>query len=67
MSFKIAVLALVGLAAFGCTGNPTNAPSVEEAKAADVSRVKAIDDNPNLTAEQKANMKAHMNGGKGPL
>lgn len=63
---RIALIAILAAGCLtGCSSNPTNAPTVEEAKAADASRAAAIDNNPNLTPQQKAAIKSHMNGGKG--
>lgn len=53
----------------GCDSNPTNAPSKEDVVAADKKRAAAIDNNPNLTQEQKDMQKRMMGllpGGRNP-
>lgn len=57
---KIAMFALVGIVVGGCSSNPTNEPSDKEINDAVARRNKHIDDNPNMTAEDKARMKEHL-------
>lgn len=49
----------------GCSGNPTNEASVEDINKAVEKKFKAIDEDPNLTPEQKTEMKKHMGGPAG--
>ena len=44
----------------GCSGNPTNEPSASDIQKANIDRAAAIDNDPKLTAEQKAQMKEAM-------
>jgi len=57
------VLCLI-VAAFllGCGDDSNRVVSPAESQAADVKRQAFIDNNPNLTPEQKAIMKSHMGG-----
>ena len=59
---KLALLPLIAIAIFGCDSNPTNEPQVDEINRAVEAKFKAIDDDPKLTPEQKAEMKKHMSG-----
>lgn len=67
MSLKKALLVLLPVVALaGCDSNPTNAPSDAALKAADDKRSAAIDKDPSLTPQQKADMKSHLGLGRGP-
>lgn len=48
----------------GCDSNPTNEPTPDAIKAANIKRAAAIDADPSMNAEQKAKMKEmlHLNG-----
>jgi hypothetical protein len=62
-------VAILAFGAAGCDRNPTNAPSKEDVKKADDARLKAIENDPNLTPEQKEMQKKMMGlapGGRGP-
>jgi outer membrane biogenesis lipoprotein LolB len=60
----LASLAFACLVLTGCTDYNNRPPaSAAETKAADDKRQAYVDTIPNLTPEQKANMKAHMGGG----
>ncbi|GEM_PF-4977914 len=52
------------LVAVGCSGEATNDPSAADVAKANADRAAAVDKDPNMTAEQKASLKAHM--GLGP-
>ena len=51
---------LAALLLAGCTGNPTNAPTEDAVKKANVDRAAAIDNDTSLTPEGKAKMKEMM-------
>ncbi len=59
---KLALLPLLLIVLAGCDSNPTNEPAVDEINKAVEAKFKAIDDDPKLTPEQKAEMKKHMSG-----
>jgi uncharacterized protein YcfL len=59
---KIALFSILGIALVGCSSNPTNEPTTQDINNAVQSKFDAIDKDPNLTAEQKAEMKKHMSG-----
>lgn len=48
------------VAAFGCSGNPTNEPSATDIKKANDDRAAAIDKDPNMSDADKAKMKEMM-------
>lgn len=50
-------MALAALVVVGCSGNPTNEPSVKEIQDANARRAAAIDSDTSLTEEGKAKMK----------
>lgn len=58
------VLGLIafGVLCFGCSGNPTNEPDAAAINDAVKKKFEAIDNDPNMTPEQKAEMKKHMGG-----
>ena len=61
MKYLAMILAVCGLGLMvGCDSNPTNAPTKEAVADANEARAKAIDENPNLTAEQKQKQKEMM-------
>jgi hypothetical protein len=61
MKYLVMILAVGSLGLMvGCDSNPTNAPTKEAVADANAARAKAIDDNPNLTAEQKQKQKEMM-------
>ena len=68
MKYLVMILAVCSLGLMvGCDSNPTNAPTKEAVADANAARAKAIDDNPNLTAEQKQKQKEMMGlTGTGP-
>jgi hypothetical protein len=68
MKYLAMILAVCGLGLMvGCDSNPTNAPTKEAVADANAARAKAIDDNPNLTPQQKQQQKEMMGlTGKGP-
>ncbi|HLO98367.1 MAG TPA: hypothetical protein VK171_07220 [Fimbriimonas sp.] len=59
---KLILLTLPLAVIFGCDSNPTNEPSAEDINKAVERKMKAIDDDPSMTAEQKAEMKKHISG-----
>ncbi len=59
---KLALIPFVVIALTGCDSNPTNEPSAEDINAAVEAKYKAIDNDPSMTAEQKAEMKKHIAG-----
>jgi hypothetical protein len=64
----LALFAVSVLVAVGCDSNPTNAPTKAAVEDANAARLKAIEENPNLTAEQKEMQKRMMgltDGGRG--
>jgi hypothetical protein len=63
MSIKPLLLTIpLALVLAGCQGDQTNAPSVKAVEDANAKRIEAIDNDPRLTPEQKAAMKAHIGG-----
>lgn len=59
---KLILTAVPLLFVFGCDSNPTNEPSADDINAAVERKMKAIDDDPTLTPEGKAEMKKHIAG-----
>ncbi|MBS1706595.1 MAG: hypothetical protein JST40_12035 [Armatimonadetes bacterium] len=59
--FGIAALALLPTLV-GCSSNPTNEPSDNDIKTAVDKKMKAIDEDPSMTPEQKEEMKKHISG-----
>lgn len=59
---KFALFVLAGIVVGGCTSNPTNEPTEKDINDAVAKKMKAIDDDPSMTAEQKAEMKKHLGG-----
>jgi uncharacterized protein YceK len=59
---KIGLFLLVGALLAGCSSNPTNEPSDKEINDAVAKKMKAIDDDPSMTPEQKAELKKHVAG-----
>jgi|CXWL01.1.fsa_nt_gi hypothetical protein len=59
---KFILLVVAVFVAIGCTGNPTNEPSVDEINKAVDRKMKAIDDDPSMSPEQKAELKKHIAG-----
>jgi hypothetical protein len=59
---RLALIPLLAVALFGCDSNPTNEPSAEDINKAVDAKYKAIDNDPSMTAEQKAEMKKHIAG-----
>jgi hypothetical protein len=66
MKIQIAFLSLLALLLIGCTGDTSvsKQPSQAEIQAGIDRRVKEIDDNPNLSPEQKEQMKSHITAAK---
>lgn len=56
------MIALVVSALVGCSSNPTNEPSTKEINDAVAKKMKAIDDDPTMTPEGKAELKKHIAG-----
>lgn len=57
-----ALVASIGLVGCG-DSNPTNEPSQADIDKAVENKFKHVDNDPNLTPEQKEEMKKHMSGG----
>lgn len=58
MKLKHLILpALFALAAIGCDSNPTNAPTAADIKQAEQDQIKAIDNDPKMSAQDKENLK----------
>lgn len=62
----ITVIGVISIFAIlsGCSGEPTNEPSAADVSKANADRAAAVDNDPKLTPQQKADLKAHM--GLGP-
>jgi hypothetical protein len=54
------LIAVFGVCLVGCDSNPTNAPSEDAIKKANADRAAAIDNDPNLSPDQKQKMKEMM-------
>lgn len=58
------LVALSVLTGWGCTGNQANEPGQTAIQEAEDARQAAIDNDPNLTPEQREAMKQHMGAGR---
>lgn len=58
----IGAAALLGGVVAGCDNNPTNEPSSKAINDAVEAKYKAIDNDPSMNAEQKAELKKHIAG-----
>ena len=56
------VLCFSALSISGCNSNPTNEPTADEINQAVEAKYKAIDADPKMTDEQKAELKKHIAG-----
>jgi Spy/CpxP family protein refolding chaperone len=65
--FVAGLLALAVLGMTGCGTDNNRVPTKDEVKQADIKRQSYIDTIPNLTPEQRAQMKAHMGGPPAPM
>lgn len=59
---KLILLTLPLIVIFGCDSNPTNEPSADDINKAVERKMKAIDDDPSMTPEQKEELKKHISG-----
>ena len=59
---KLALFAIVGAILTGCGSEPTNEPGAKEINDAVANKYKAIDNDPSMNAEQKAELKKHIAG-----
>lgn len=61
--FLLPTMLFVAVSLFGCGSEPTNEPTAAAIEKANQDRFAKIDADPSMTAEQKAEMKKHMQGG----
>jgi hypothetical protein len=59
---KIALFGILCSLMVGCGSEPTNEPSSKEINDAVANKMKAIDNDPSMNAEQKAELKKHIAG-----